>query len=316
MTLRKDVAFVFPGQGSQTLGMMSDFAEIPSVLDLYAKASNRLGFDLWQLTQEGPESTLNQTQYTQPALLVASFALWQLWQDQTDVQPAWLAGHSLGEYSALVAAQAIEFEDAVELVHARGLYMQEAVAQGQGAMAAILGLDEETISTACHDAAQGQVVQAANLNAPGQTVIAGDKDAVERAVALLKEMGAKRSLILPVSVPSHCELMRPAAERLQAKLADITIQSPRYQILHNCDTQSRENPEQIRQALVEQLFRPVQWVSTIERLSQRPVDHCVECGPGKVLSGLIKRINKDLNLYAIGQLKEFNSCKQRLATQR
>lgn len=316
MTQSKGIAFVFPGQGSQSLAMMQDFADNDLVRDVYQQASTRLGFDLWELTQQGPQDKLNQTQYTQPALLTASIALWQLWQQKSSVRPAWLAGHSLGEYSALVAAQAMDFADAVELVHARGVYMQEAVAQDQGAMAAIIGLDIESINTACRDAAQNDIVQAANLNSYEQTVIAGDKAAVERACAILKEMGAKRALMLPVSVPSHCALMKPAADRLQEKLAHVAIQTPKVPVLHNVDTQTKEHPEEIRAALIEQLYKPVQWCSTVERLNQHLINHVVECGPGKVLSGLIKRIAQDIHTHAIGTQSGLDTCMQTLEQSR
>ncbi len=291
----KNLAFVFPGQGSQSLKMMSSLAdENPEVLSLFQEASDVLGFDLWQLTQEGPLERLNQTEFTQPALLVASLAAWQVWCKQSIIRPQYLAGHSLGEYTALVAANVLDFKDAVQLVAARGKFMQEAVPAGQGAMAAILGLDIATVESACLDAANHQVVEAANLNAPGQIVIAGDTAAVERACTLLKKLGAKRALILPVSAPSHCALMQVAATRLEKMLDQVAMQAPEYELWHNVDVKVHTQPKDIKNALVSQLYKPVQWISTIEKLASLGVTDIVECGPGKVLAGLTKRIDKSL----------------------
>ncbi len=300
MTKNNQLAFIFPGQGSQSIGMSAALAEkFPVVKEAYAEASSVLGYDLWKLEQEGPEPDLNMTARTQPALLAASFAVWRVWQACGGAQPAFMAGHSLGEYSALVCAGSIAFKDAIRLVADRGTYMQEAVPQGTGGMAAILGLDDEQVIALCKDAAQGQSVAAANFNTPGQVVIAGHREAVERALQLAAATGAKRSVLLPVSVPSHCELMKPAADRLTQRIAAINVVQPVVPVIHNVDVTSRSDAGDIRQALVEQLYRPVRWVEIIEFLTQQGVTTVVECGPGKVLSGLVKRINRELNIYPV-----------------
>lgn len=304
---RKDLAFVFPGQGSQTVGMMNDWKGTPAIAALYEEASSVLGFDLWKMTEEGPADTLNQSQNTQPALLVASIAVWHQCLD-AGLNPSVVAGHSLGEYSALVATGSIAFADAVRLVAARGAYMQEAVPAGVGAMAAILGSDRETIEGVCRDVSTAtSMVQAANLNAAQQTVIAGHREAVEKACEVLKNLGAKRALILPVSVPSHCELMRPAAVKLSTLIDTITIQAPDRTLIHNVDIQSHMTPESIREALVSQLFMPVQWIGTVEWFTAHGIKHVVECGPGKVLTGLIKRIEPSLGAYSIATPAELET---------
>ncbi|MDP2562318.1 ACP S-malonyltransferase [Psychrobium sp. 1_MG-2023] len=286
-------AIVFPGQGSQALGMLSDIAEQHSVVEeTFAQASKVLGYDLWALVQNGPADDLNRTDRTQPALLAASVAIWRVWQEQGGVAPAYLAGHSLGEYSALVCAGAIAFEDAIKLVELRGQYMLEAVPQGVGSMAAIIGLADDAIATACEQAAQDQVVSPVNFNSPGQVVIAGHKDAVDRASALCKEAGAKRALPLAVSVPSHCSLMTPAAEKLKQQLESIEINTPVIPVINNVDVAIETDSAQIKDALVRQLFSPVRWTETVQFLAANDVTTQIEVGPGKVLSGLAKRIDK------------------------
>ncbi len=288
-------AILFPGQGSQSIGMLSALAErYPLVGQTFEEASERLGFDLGRLIAEGPAEQLNQTENTQPAMLAAGIAVWRVWLEQGGAQPASMAGHSLGEYTALIAAGALDFGDAIELVRQRGRFMQEAVPEGSGAMAAILGLDDETVRGVCAEAAGDEVVEAVNLNAPGQVVIAGDRAAVERAMQLAKDAGAKRALPLPVSVPSHCALMRPAADRLAEVLGDIPLHAPRIPVLHNVDVETSDDPEQIARRLVAQLHSPVRWVETIEGMREQGITTLIESGPGKVLTGLCKRIDKTL----------------------
>lgn len=292
---KSNVAYVFPGQGSQSVGMLADLVDDHSVVgQTFQEASDRLGYDLWKLVQQGPEAELNRTDRTQPAMLAAGVAIWRVLQQQQLARPAVLAGHSLGEYTALVCAGALAFEDAVALVAERGRFMQEAVPEGKGAMAAVLGLDDDVVRQVCADAAAGEVVEAVNFNAPGQVVIAGDRAAVERALEAAKTAGAKRALPLPVSVPSHCSLMRPASERLAQRLAEVTISTPQVPVLHNVDVAESASADQIRDKLVRQLFSPVRWVETIQALPKRGVETVIECGPGKVLAGLNKRIDRSL----------------------
>lgn len=294
------LAFVFPGQGSQSVGMLADLAAAyPLVRDTFAEASAALGYDLWQLTQNGPADELNQTHITQPAMLTAGVAAWRVWQEKNGKVPVVMAGHSLGEYTALVCAGALSFADGVALVAERGRYMQEAVPAGTGAMAAILGLEDAQVVEACASAAQGQVVSAVNFNSPGQVVIAGHAAAVERAMEAAKAMGAKRALPLPVSVPSHCALMQPAAERLAQRLAGINLQVPQIPVINNVDVAVAADAAAIRQALARQLHSPVRWVETVQKMAADGVDALVECGPGKVLVGLNKRIAKDMKTFAI-----------------
>lgn len=294
------LAFVFPGQGSQSVGMLADLAAAyPLVRDTFAEASAALGYDLWQLTQNGPADELNQTHITQPAMLTAGVAAWRVWQEKNGKVPVVMAGHSLGEYTALVCAGALSFADGVALVAERGRYMQEAVPAGTGAMAAILGLEDAQVVEACASAAQGQVVSAVNFNSPGQVVIAGHAAAVERAMEAAKAMGAKRALPLPVSVPSHCALMQPAAERLAQRLAGIALQVPQIPVINNVDVAVAADAAAIRQALARQLHSPVRWVETVQKMAADGVDALVECGPGKVLVGLNKRIAKDMKTFAI-----------------
>lgn len=288
-------AFVFPGQGSQSVGMLADLsAQFPQVKRTFAEASEVLGYDLWNLVQNGPEADLNQTDRTQPAMLTAGIAVWRCWQAQSSVKPAFLAGHSLGEYSALVAAEAMSFADAVKLVQLRGQFMQEAVPAGDGAMAAILGLEDAEVIETCQQASDVGVVEAVNFNSPGQVVIAGSAAAVKNAIEIATDKGAKRALLLPVSVPSHCALMRPAADRLKQELATVTINTPNIPVIHNASVTSSSDSAEIRDLLTQQLFSPVRWVETVEHLAANGVTSLIECGPGKVLAGLTKRIDKTL----------------------
>ncbi len=288
------LALVFPGQGSQSVGMMSRYDAFPVVRDTFAEASRALGEDLWALVDSGPDEALNQTVNTQPAMLAADIAVYRAWRAAGGRAPAVLAGHSLGEYAALVAAGALTFADAVPLVRFRAQSMQEAVPAGVGAMAAVMGLDEAGIADACREAAQGQIVEPVNFNAPDQIVIAGHREAVERAVAGVRTRGAKRAVMLPVSAPFHCLLMRPAAERLAAYLAKVAVDSPVVTVLHNVDASAAQTPDAIRGALAAQAASPVRWVETIRVFAAQGVTHIVECGPGKVLTGLTKRIAPDL----------------------
>lgn len=295
-------AFVFPGQGSQAVGMLADIAASNPVVEAtFREASDVLGYDLWVLTQQGPAEELNKTWQTQPALLAASVALWRVWEQQGGKTPAMMAGHSLGEYSALVCAGVIGFADAVRLVELRGKLMQEAVPAGTGAMYAIIGLDDASIAKACEEAAQGEVVSPVNFNSPGQVVIAGNKDAVERAGAACKAAGAKRALPLPVSVPSHCALMKPAADKLAVALEDITFNAPVVPVVNNVDVKCETSPEAIRSALVRQLYSPVQWTKSVEFMAAQGVTQLLEVGPGKVLTGLTKRIVDTLTASAINE---------------
>jgi [acyl-carrier-protein] S-malonyltransferase len=293
------IAFVFPGQGSQQIGMMDGFGDHPEVRATFAEASEILGDDLWRLVQQGPADALNLTRNTQPVMLAAGVGIWRAWQAAQGPVPAFLAGHSLGEYSALVAAGALSFKDAVPLVRFRAEAMQEAVAAGAGAMAAVVGADDAAVADACREAAQGEVVEPVNFNAPGQIVIAGHKSAVERAIVAAKARGAKRALMLPVSAPFHSSLLKPAAERLALRLAHVDIQAPAIPVLHNVDVELHATPGEIRDALAQQAARPVRWTETIQALVARGVTDVVECGPGKVLAGLARRIDASLNAYAM-----------------
>ena len=294
------IAFVFPGQGSQSLGMLADLAAFHSTIQsTFAEASDVLSYDLWQLVQEGPEAELNKTAKTQPVLLASSVAIWRIWNELSQNQPVIMAGHSLGEYSALVCSSALSFTDAIRLVADRGAYMQDAVPAGIGNMAAVLGLDDSQIEAVCEQAAQGQIVSAANYNSSGQVVIAGHKEAVERAVELAKVAGAKRSVILPVSVPSHCALMQKAADQFAERLDTVKFEHPNIPVLHNVDATERSDVSEIKLALQGQLYQPVQWVETIQKMLNKGVNTVIECGPGKVLSGLIRRIDRSLNIFPV-----------------
>ncbi|PXZ04840.1 [acyl-carrier-protein] S-malonyltransferase [Gilliamella apicola] len=293
-------AMVFPGQGSQAVGMLKDLAEnYPVVKSTFDEASQVLGYDLWALVQEGPAEELNKTWQTQPALLASSVAIYRVWQSINGAQPEFMAGHSLGEYSALVCAGVIDFKDAIKLVELRGKLMQEVVPSGTGAMFAIIGLDNDSIQKACEQAAQGQVVAPVNFNSPGQVVIAGNKEAVERAGALCKEAGAKRALPLAVSVPSHCALMKPAADKLAITLNDITFNTPKFAVINNVDVKVETSAEKIKAALIAQLYSPVRWTESVEEMAKQGVTLLVEMGPGKVLTGLTKRIVDSLSACAV-----------------
>ncbi|MFQ1019923.1 ACP S-malonyltransferase [Gilliamella sp. CG13] len=293
-------AMVFPGQGSQAVGMLKDLADnYPIVKSTFDEASQVLGYDLWTLVQDGPVEELNKTWQTQPALLAASVAIYRVWQSVNGAQPDFMAGHSLGEYSALVCAGVIDFKDAIKLVELRGQLMQEAVPTGTGAMYAIIGLDNESIRKACEQAAQGQIVAPVNFNSPGQVVIAGNKEAVERAGALCKEAGAKRALPLAVSVPSHCALMKPAADKLAIALENITFNRPKFAVINNVDVKVESSADQIKAALIAQLYSPVRWTETVEEMAKQGITLLVEMGPGKVLTGLTKRIVDSLSACAV-----------------
>ncbi|GAB3525273.1 ACP S-malonyltransferase [Photobacterium alginatilyticum] len=303
-------AIVFPGQGSQAVGMLAELAEqFEVVKQTFAEASDALGYDLWALVQNGPAEDLNQTHRTQPALLTASVAIWRVWQEQGGEQPVVLAGHSLGEYSALVCAGVIDFKEAVKLVELRGQLMQEAVPAGVGAMSAIIGLDNDAIAKACEEAADGQVVSPVNFNSPGQVVIAGNKEAVERANVLCKEAGAKRALPLPVSVPSHCELMKPAADKLAVALESVEFSAPSIPVINNADVATETDPAAIKQALVKQLYGPVRWTESVERMAEEGIEQLFEMGPGKVLTGLTKRINRALGSAAVNDPASLDAAK-------
>ena len=311
----KKFAMVFPGQGSQTVGMLAELAgDYPIVQETFKQASEVLGYDLWQLVQEGPAEELNKTWQTQPALLTASVAVYRVWQQKyPELKPEVMAGHSLGEYSALVCAGVLDFQDAVKLVELRGKLMQQAVPEGTGAMYAIIGLDNDAIINACKQAEQGEVVSAVNFNSPGQVVIAGAKAAVERAAALCKEAGAKRALQLAVSVPSHCALMKPAADQLSVSLESITLKEAGVSVLNNVDVKSEIEADAIRNALVRQLYSPVRWTETVEKMAQNGVEVLVEIGPGKVLNGLTKRIVDSLQAVSVNDVKSLDSVEEVLA---
>lgn len=302
-------AWVFPGQGSQTLGMLSELAAEHTIIqDTFSQASVALGYDLWDVIKND-EQKLNQTNITQPALLAASYAIYKLLLEKGITQPAYLAGHSLGEYSALVCAGVIDFSDAVKLVEARGQYMQQAVPAGVGAMFAIIGLDDDKVVDCCEQAQtqSNEIVAAVNFNSPGQIVIAGNKNAAELAANLCKEQGAKRALPLAVSVPSHCALMKPAAEQLANLLKNIQFHAPEIPVINNVDVACPDDPEAIKQALVEQLYSPVRWTETVTNLADLGVESLLEVGPGKVLTGLTKRIDKRLSCTAVNTIDSVNS---------
>lgn len=290
------LSFVFPGQGSQSIGMLSALSEVyPLVKETFEQASESLNFDLWKLVQNGSADDLNQTHNTQPAMLAAGVAMWRVWCQNTDIRPVWAAGHSLGEYTALVCSEALSFDAGIGLVAERGKLMQQAVPSGVGAMAAIIGLDDLNVIKVCADSADNEVVSAVNFNAPGQVVIAGHIAAVERAMTAAKELGAKRAIKLPVSVPSHCALMESAAEELEKKLQEIDFEIPTIALVHNVDVSVHSTVEEIRNVLREQLFRPVRWVDSVKYMHEQGATDFIECGPGKVLMGLNKRIIKGAN---------------------
>jgi len=300
------IAFVFPGQGSQSVGMMKSFAQLAGVRDTFSEASDAIGADLWKLVEQGPADELNVTVNTQPAMLTADIALHRAWRAQSGTRPEISAGHSLGEYSALVAGGAIDFADAVSLVRFRAQVMQEAVPEGVGAMAAILGLDDEVVRAVCKEASgPNEIVEAANFNSPAQVVIAGNIAAVERAMEVAKGKGAKRAVMLPMSVPSHCSLMRPAAERMREFLRTVKIGTSSVPVLHNADVSSADSADAVRDALVRQLYQPVRWVDTIRAIVSAGATHIVECGPGKVLAGLNKRIAPQTQSFSFGDEPAF-----------
>ena len=307
MNAKGDTAFVFPGQGSQCVGMLKALAaDHAQIVETFREASEVLGYDLWDLTQNGPEEVLNRTAVTQPALLAADVGCYRAWRARNGVQPAVMAGHSLGEYAALVCAEAMDFREAVRLVARRGELMQEAVPQGEGAMAAILGLADEAVEAVCRDCAQGETLAAANYNAPGQVVIAGTKAAVDRALIAARAAGARRSIVLAVSAPSHCGLMREAAQQFAQDLAGVALNAPAVPVIHNATVAALSEPGPIREALVSQLFSPVRWVETIRRMAEWDVSRILECGPGKVLTGLNKRI-VDLPCASLGEPADFGA---------
>lgn len=300
-------AFLFPGQGSQSVAMLADLGEETMVRQTFQEASGALGYDVWALTQEGPVEALNQTDKTQPALLTASVALWRLWQQRGGPRPDYLAGHSLGEYSALVCAGVLNLGDGVRLVETRGQLMQASVPAGTGMMAAVLGLEDALVRQACAEAAQGDVVEAVNYNAPGQVVIAGSTAAVERAIEACKSAGAKRAMSLPVSVPSHCALMKPAAEQLRDVMDGMKFHAAEMPVINNVDVEQEQDIDKIREALVRQLYSPVRWVETIQALIDLKVTHAYECGPGRVLGGLVKRIDRSLSVQAMDSAAAFEA---------
>jgi len=305
---QQNLAFVFPGQGSQKIGMLADLAaNHPIVTKTFAEASQVLGYDLWDLVQNGAQEDINLTERTQPLLLTASVAVWRVWLEKNGTKPALVSGHSLGEWSAMVCAGVVAFADAVKLVQQRGKFMQEAVPAGQGAMFAIIGLDDALIIEACKKAEQGEVVSAVNFNSPGQVVIAGSAAAVERAGALCKEAGAKRALPLPVSAPFHTSLMRPAADRLAEQIAATEFKAPQIPVVHNVTAQTESNPEKIKALMIEQIYSAVRWVECVNTMSQAGITTTVECGPGKVLSGLNKRINAELTTLSIEKSEEVDA---------
>jgi [acyl-carrier-protein] S-malonyltransferase len=290
---------VFPGQGSQAIGMMQPFADSRVVRDTFTEASEALGQDLWKLVAEGPAEDLNATVNTQPVMLAAGYAVYRAWREAGGAEPAIVAGHSLGEYTALVVAGALAFRDAVPLVRFRAQAMQEAVPLGAGAMAAILGLDDDAVRAACNEAAQGEVAEAVNFNAPSQVVVAGHRAAVERAAAAAKLRGARRAVMLPVSAPFHSTLLKPAADRLAARLAGMAFSRPGIPVVNNVDATAIEDPARIKDALARQACNPVRWVEVVRHMAAAGVTHLVECGPGKVLAGLTRRIAGDVESHAI-----------------
>ena len=303
-----NLAFVFPGQGSQKIGMLAELAEQNPIIEkTFNEASEVLGYDMWQLIQQGAQEDINLTQRTQPILLTCSVAIWRLWNQKQGALPSQMAGHSLGEWSALVCANVIDFADGLKIVEARGKFMQQAVPVGQGAMAAIIGLDDQAILEACTEASALGVVDAVNFNAPGQVVIAGSNEAVERAMEICKDAGAKRALPLPVSAPFHTSLMKPAADNLADMVKAVTFRSPEMPIMHNVHAQNEQDPQAIKALMLEQIYSPVKWVDCVKQLKQSGVSTLVECGPGKVLSGLAKRIDRELTAVATESAADFDA---------
>ena len=314
--INNKLAFVFPGQGSQSLGMMAELATaFPVVGETFSEASSILGYDLWQLVQQGPEQDLNQTDKIQPAMFTAGVATWRIWQGQTDIKPVAMAGHCLGEYTALVCSGALEFSDAVSLVADRGRFMQQAVPAGSGAMAVILGLEDEQVRAVCAESAQGEIVAAVNFNSPGQVVIAGHTAAIARAIDAAKAAGAKRVLELPVNMPSHCSLMKAAADKMQDRLGGISITSPHIAVINNVDVATVSGADEIRGALVRQLYQPVRWVETIQKMRADGINMVIECGPGKILAGLNKSIDRAMSSLPIQDPDSLKQALDALATE-
>lgn len=300
MNQRNDLAFLFPGQGSQSIGMLAELGERHAVVQkTFIEASAAMGEDLWALANEGPEALLNRTDHTQPVMLTAGVAVWRAWLEGGGVWPARMAGHSLGEYTALVCAGALGFADAVTLVRDRGRYMQAAVPEGEGGIAAVLGLDDEAIAEVCANSAGTEVVEPVNYNAPGQVVIAGHAHAVERAIEAAKQAGAKRAMLLPMSVPAHCSLMAPAAAQLEQRLAGVTLTQPTVPVMHNVDVSVSGSPEAIKARLVDQVRSPVRWTQCVRALCAAGITQTIECGPGRVLAGLNRRIDRQLGAQTI-----------------
>lgn len=303
-----NLAFVFPGQGSQKIGMLADLAEHnPIIEETFSEASEVLGYDMWHLIQKGAQEDINLTERTQPILLTCSVAIWRLWNEKKGPVPSQMAGHSLGEWSALVCANVIDFADGLKIVEARGKYMQQAVPVGQGAMAAIIGLEDQAILDACSEASSLGVVDAVNFNAPGQVVIAGSNDAVERAMEMCKSAGAKRALPLPVSAPFHTSLMKPAADKLAEMVNAVTFRAPEVPIMHNVHANNENDPQVIKKLMLEQIYSPVRWVDCVKQLKKSGASTLIECGPGKVLSGLSKRIDRELIALATESAADFDA---------
>lgn len=302
------LAFVFPGQGSQKVGMLADLElKNKQVSDTFAEASDVLGYDMWKMVQEGPQEEINLTERTQPILLASSVAIWRIWLDMQGQKPSFMAGHSLGEWSALVCSETVSFSDALKIVQARGQYMQKAVPVGEGAMAAIIGLEDSIIIEACQSASEIGVVDAVNFNAPGQVVIAGSISAVNQAIEECKQAGAKRALPLPVSAPFHTSLMKPAADQLSELVNSVTFKQPSVPVVHNVHAETEENPDTIKTLMLEQIYKPVRWVDCVKTLKSSGVNTLVECGPGKVLCGLNKRIDKELLSLATDDQSSFEA---------
>ena len=308
---RNELAFIFPGQGSQSVGMLAELSEQHALIrDCFREASDGAGVDLWTLSQSGPEEMLNRTEYTQPALLAASVAMWRLWDSVGGAQPAQLAGHSLGEYSALVAAGALSLHDAARIVRVRGQLMQAASPEGEGAMAAVIGAEDAVVEQVCSEVSGSHVVVPANYNSPGQIVIGGHADAVDKALAALAEQGVRKAVKLAVSVPSHTPLMREAANQLGEALGGVDWDLPKIPVTQNVDAVVHQSPEAIRDALVRQLYLPVRWTQCVQAMAGNGATHFVECGPGKVLSGLMRRIDKSLNAQPLGSLSDFETARE------
>ncbi|MFL0802202.1 MAG: ACP S-malonyltransferase [Agarilytica sp.] len=305
--MKENLAIIFPGQGSQKVGMLADYEGSEILQATFAEASEALGYNAWEAVKEGPQEKLNLTEITQPILLTSSIALWRIWQDKNGSVPAFMAGHSLGEWTALVASETVAFQDAVKLVRSRGKYMQDAVPAGEGAMAAIIGLADDVVENICAEVTAEGVVSAVNYNSPAQLVIAGNAACVEQAIDACREAGAKKAMSLPVSAPFHTSLMKPAADRLQEEIMATAFASPKVPVIHNVNAQTETDAEKIKQIMVEQIYSPVRWVSCVQTLVNKGVEQAVECGPGKVLSGLNRRIDKSISSFATEQASALES---------